>query len=49
MSEEKKKILAQIDKLPDEDKAFITGYAAGVIAANDKKGKDKDETRKEAG
>ena len=40
MSEEKKKILSQINDLPDEAKAFITGYAAGVIAATDKKDQD---------
>ena len=40
MSEEKKMILEKIDELPDEAKAFITGYAAGVIAATDKKDQD---------
>lgn len=44
MSEDKKKILAQIDDLPEEEKAFITGYAAGVVAASTKPEKPKTET-----
>lgn len=32
MSEEKKKILAQIDELPEVDKAYIIGFAAGVTS-----------------
>ena len=43
MSEDKQKLLAQINELPDKYKSFITGYAAGVIDAKAEKDKDADE------
>lgn len=33
MTDEKKKILEQIDALPEQYKSHIIGYAAGVIDA----------------